>query len=107
MLLAVTPKVEQRRTLRFFTLLPGVVGILVAVIGAASIVVNLAGVLPTRPPSAWDKFLMMPITAVGFIIAGLALAAAQKKDSRLWTWVSRILAAIVGGMSLFALLERE
>jgi len=104
-LLAVTPKVEQRRTLRFFTLLPGVVGILVAVIGAASIVVNLAGVLPTRPPSAWDKFLMMPITAVGFIIAGLALAAAQKKDSRLWTWVSRILAAIVGGMSLFALLE--
>ena len=105
MLLAVTPKVEQRRTLRFFTLLPGVVGILVAVIGAISIVVNFAGVVPTNPASSRDRLLMMPITAAGFVMAGLALAAAQKKDSRLWKWVSRILAAIVGGMSLFALLE--
>ncbi len=106
MLLAVTPKVEQRRTLRFFTVMPNVVGILVAVIGVVSLVVNFfSGVEPTTAASADARFLMMPITAVGFIIAGLALSAAQKKDSRVWTWVSRILAAIIGGMSLFALLE--
>jgi signal transduction histidine kinase len=104
-LLAVTPKVEQRRTLRFFTLLPNVLGILVAFIGAVSLLLNFTGVEQTTPASADARFLMMPITSVGFIIAGLALSAAQKKDSRAWTWVSRILAAIIGGIALFALLE--
>ena len=105
MLLAVTPKAEQRRTLRFFTLLPNVVGILVALVGLVSLIVNFSGVERTTTASADARFLMMPITAVGFIIAGLALSAAQKKDSRVWTWVSRILAALIGGMALFALLE--
>lgn len=105
MLLAVTPKVEQRRTLRFFTLLPGVLGIVVALIGVVSLGLNFAGIEQTTTKTAADRTLMMPITAVGFIIAGLALAAAQKKNSRLWTWVSRILATIIGGMALFALLE--
>jgi len=96
--------VEQRRTLRFFTLLPGVVGIVVAFVGVVSLGLHLAGIEKPTQVTA-DRFLMMPITALGFVISGLALSAAQKKNSRLWTWISRLLAAIVGVMALFALLE--
>ena len=104
MLLAVTPKVEQRRTLRFFTLLPGVLGIAVSLIGVVSLILHLAGIA-REDLSATDRFLMMPITAVGFIFAGLSLTLAQKKNSPAWKWASRILAAILGSMALFALLE--
>jgi signal transduction histidine kinase len=103
-LLAVTPKVEQRRTLRFFTLLPGVIGIVVAVIGVVSLGLHIVGI--ERPTaSAASRLLMMPITALTFIIAGLSLLAAQKRNSRIWIWISRILAMVVGVISLFALLE--
>jgi signal transduction histidine kinase len=103
-LLAVTPKVEQRRTLRFFTLLPGVVGIIVALVGVVSLGLHFAGI--KQPENvASDRRLMMPITALMFLISGLTLAAAQKRNSRLWTWISRALAAIIGMMALFALLE--
>jgi len=103
-LLAVTPKVEQRRTLRFFTLLPGVLGIVVSFIGVVSLILHSFGIeKPTD--NAGDRYLMMPITALGFIIAGSSLSLAQKKNSRLWMWASRLLAAILGVISLFALLE--
>jgi len=103
-LLAVTPKVEQRRTLRFFTLLPGVIGIVVAFVGVISLGLHLAGIeKPTQDIA--DRFMIMPITALAFIIAGLSLTAAQKRDSRLWIWISRLLAAAVGTIALFALLE--
>jgi signal transduction histidine kinase len=103
-LLAVTPKVEQRRTLRFFTLLPGVVGIIVALVGVVSLGLHFAGIENPRTVGT-ERFMMTPITALTFIIAGLALKAAQKKDSRLWTWISRVIAASVGVIALFALLE--
>lgn len=104
MLLAVTPKVEQRRLLRFFALLPSAVGITVAVIGLAELALSFNGIEPEGSPAA-DKFLMMPVTAIGFIIAGVALAAAQRRDSRAATWASWILAALLGAISLFVLLE--
>jgi len=103
-LLAVTPKVEQRRTLRFFTLLPGVVGIIVALVGVVSLGLHFAGIENPRTVGT-ERFMMTPITALTFILAGLALKAAQKKDSRLWTWISRVIAASVGVIALFALLE--
>ena len=104
MLLAVTPKVEQRRTLRFFTLLPGVVGIIVALVGVVSLGLHFAGIENPRTVGT-ERFMMTPITALTFILAGLALKAAQKKDSRLWAWISRVIAASVGVIALFALLE--
>ena len=104
MLLAVTPKVEQRRLLRFFTLLPTVVGYVVAGIGLIELAFSMSGIESLRSSPA-DRILMMPITAVGFAIAGLALVAAQRRNSRASTWVSRILAAALAIISLFVLLE--
>ena len=104
MLLAVTPKVEQRRLLRFFTLLPSAVGITVAVIGLAELALSFAKIAPKGSPAA-DRFLMMPITAVCFIIAGLALAGAQRRDSRAATWTSWVLATLLAVIALFVLLE--
>jgi signal transduction histidine kinase len=102
-LLAVTPKVEQRRLLRFFTLLPSVVGFAVAGIGLVEVAIAVIGF----EPQAWfaDRFLMMPSTAACFIIAGLALAAAQVQSSRAAIWISRILATALAIISLFVLLE--
>ena len=76
MLLAVTPKVEQRRLLRFFTLLPTVVGFVVAAIGLIELVFSMSGI-ESLQSSAADRVLMMPVTAVCFIIAGMALVAAH------------------------------
>ena len=104
MLLAVSPKSEQRRILRFFTLLPGVLGIAVALIGLAELLAWSFGV--GRPTEAESGGLsMMPIAALSFIISGAALAIAQRRDSNAAKWVSRGLALIVASIALFALFE--
>ena len=104
MLLAVSPKSEQRRILRFFTLLPGVLGIAVALIGLAELLAWSFGV--GRPTEAESGGLsMMPIAALSFIISGAALAIAQRRDSNAAKWVSRGLALIVAAIALFALFE--
>lgn len=103
MLLAVTPKSEQRRLLRFFTLLPGVLGITVSVIGFAELVAWGLGIVgPSEPASR--SLSMLPIGAVTFMIAGASLAIAQRLDSPASKWISRGLAVIVAIISLFALL---
>jgi signal transduction histidine kinase len=96
-LLAVTPKTEQRRLLRFFTLFPGVAGITVSVIGVAELVAALFMVRPT------DALMMTPLTAITFIMSGLALTIAQRRDSVSAKWISRLLAMAVALIALFAL----
>ena len=104
MLLAVPPKSDQRRLLRFFMLLPGVLGIAVAVIGLAELLGWFFGIgQPTEAESAGIS--MMPVAAVSFIIAGAALTIAQRRDSSSAKWVSRGLAVIVAAIALFALFE--
>lgn len=104
MLLALTPKAEQRRLLRFFTLFPSVIGITVAVIGLAELIGSELGLVSSTEVRSLS-LTMMPVAAITFIFGGAALAIAQRRDSQVSKWVARGLAIIVAGISLFALLE--
>ena len=104
MLLAVTPRVEQRRLLRFFTLLPSALGILVALTGLVQFVLFLMQIGPTEQNIA-DRVMMLPMTCITFIIAGMALTIAQRRHSRASVWTSRGLAVAVGIIGLITLLE--
>lgn len=103
MLLAVNPKTEQRRLRRFFTLLPGVLGITVAVIGLAELVAARFGI--TASTEVAPGLSMMPVAALTFVIAGASLAISQRRDSNIAKWISRTLAVIVAVTSLVALFE--
>ena len=104
MLLAVTPKSEQRRLVRFFTLLPAVLGITVSVIGFSELIAWSFGF--GRPFEAGGSSLsMMPVASVSFVIAGASLAVAQRRNSSAAKWISRILALFVAGIALLALFE--
>ena len=104
MLLTIAPKSEHHRLLRFFTLLPGVLGITVSVIGFSEIIAWLLGLgLPTEIGST--PLWMMPIAALGFIIAGASLTIAQRRDSNVAKWISRVLAVILAAIALFALFQ--
>src|SRR3954470_10470740 len=93
MLLAAMPRVEQRRLLRFFTAAPGVLGILVAVRAAVELLlVATRGVADT--PDA-RLYVMPPVTAVSLILAGLSLTIAQRRQSSIAKWTSRVLALVV------------
>jgi signal transduction histidine kinase len=100
-LLAAIPKVEQRRLLRFFTLLPSVLGLVVSAIGVVEFVLQMIGF---GDPMEF-RWLMVPLTAVCFALSGAALTIAQRKTSAVAKWVSRILALIVAFMSLYVLLD--
>jgi signal transduction histidine kinase len=103
-LLAAIPKVEQRRLLRFFTLLPGGLGLVVSTIGFVEFVLQVMGV--GEPADfGFQRWLMFPLSAVSFIFAGAALTIAQPKASAVSRWGSRILALLVGAVSLFVLLK--
>jgi signal transduction histidine kinase len=103
-LLAAIPKVEQRRLLRFFTLLPGVVGLVVSLIGIVEFVFQMLG-FGEPGDYGFQRWLMLPLSAVCFIISGAALTIAQPKTSAIARWGSRILALIVASIALFVLLD--
>jgi signal transduction histidine kinase len=100
-LLAVTPRTEQRRLLRFFTLFPSVLGLAITVIGLVELIAYNVGALGD---TATDKIAMTPVGAITFMIAGASLTVAQRKHSSAAKWVSRALAVIVALIGLFALL---
>lgn len=104
MLLAVTPRVEQRRLLRFFTLLPSVLGLLVTSIGVVELIVSLSGFAPEANADG-NRLTMLPMSATCFVLSGLALTIAQRRDSRTTKWVSRALAAIVTLIGIAVLVE--
>jgi signal transduction histidine kinase len=104
MLLALSPKSEQHRLLRFFTLLPGVLGITIAVIGLSELIAWALGIAGSVKAGS-APLLMTPITATGFIIAGASLTIAQRRDSVAAKWVSRGLSIILALVSLFTLLQ--
>jgi signal transduction histidine kinase len=90
--------------LRFFMLLPGVLGLAACAVGIAELVTwkfNLGGTV-SGPP---NRLLMASGTAMCFVLSGLSLFLAQRRNSRAATWISRILALIVAAVGLFVLLE--
>src|SRR4026207_1530233 len=104
MLLAVSPKSEQHRLLRFFTLLPGVFGITVAVIGLSELIAWALGLAGSVKAGCAPLF-MTPITATGFMIAGASLTIAQRRDAVVAKWVSRGLSIILAFVSLSTLIQ--
>jgi signal transduction histidine kinase len=104
MLPSVIPKVEQRNMLRFFTLLPSALGILVAVIGAIELALQLAGF---GPPQEFGprRMLMLPLSAVCFMLSGIALWIAQRRNSALAKWTAQGIAVIIAGICIFVLFD--
>ncbi|MGK2962871.1 MAG: sensor histidine kinase [Gemmatimonadaceae bacterium] len=94
---------EHRRILWFCGMLPGVVAILTILTGAVVLVAWRTGYGTLT--GGTGQIAMHPITALTFIVAGLALLVAQRRDSRALTIVSRLLAVGVAGVGLFTLFE--
>ncbi|MEO8576825.1 MAG: HAMP domain-containing sensor histidine kinase [Gemmatimonadales bacterium] len=104
MLLPAIPRVEHRRLLRFFTILPVILGTLVSLTGVTVLLawsVGMGKVTGFAPTSA----AMMPITALCFTVAGLSLVIAQMRDSSIATGLSRLLAVAIAAVGLFVLLN--
>src|SRR5215210_6558227 len=98
MLLAAIPRAEQRRIVRFFTAVPGVTGILVALFGAVELALAALRLIP--PSKSAMLYVMPPLTAITCILTGFALTAAQRTTSATWKWVARFLAIVVGVIGL-------
>lgn len=90
--------------LRFFTLLPGVLGLVVSAIGVIELGLQM---LNFGDPTEFGarRWLMFPLSAVCFILSGAALTIAQSKTSAVALWVSRFLALLVAAASLFVLFD--
>ena len=94
---------EHRRILGFCTVLPAALAVLVILGGVLSLVAWRAGL--GMITGGAGPIVMLPITAVCFIIAGLALLVAQRRHSRSATVISRLLAVGVAGIALFILYQ--
>lgn len=104
MLLPAIPRVEHRRLLRFFTILPVILGALVSLTGVMVLLawsVGMGKMTGIAPASA----AMMPITALCFAVAGLSLVIGQMRESSIATGLSRLLAIGVAAVGLFVLLN--
>jgi len=96
--------VEHRRLLRFFTLLPIWLGALVLLLGLGVLLawsVGLSNMTGVAPRAA----MMMPLTALCFVLSGLSLVIAQLREARIATGLSRLLAVVVALVGLFVLLN--
>jgi signal transduction histidine kinase len=103
MLLAAIPRVEQRRLLRFFTALPGILGMLVVAGAVVELVLVVTGFVPNTPPAT--LYVSPPLTAIALIVAGFSLTIAQRRDSSTAKWVSRLLAIIIAVLAILVLVE--
>src|SRR5512141_409428 len=99
---AVTQR-EHRRLVRFFSILPVVLGAISVVVGILGLVAWAFGreditamVSPGMP--------MAPLTAACIVVAGIALIIAPK-DTPLFIWTTRLLAFLIGLASLGVLVE--
>ena len=98
------PHLEHHRLVRFFSLLPLVLGLLAA--GMGSVALSGWGYgIPVMRGEVRGKMPMVPLAAAMFIVTGLALAVAQVRDSRWALGVSRTLATVVGVVALLTLYE--
>jgi len=87
--------------LRFFTLFPGALGVVVSVTGAVALVIWQMGLEVYMIPDS----VLRPITALSFTVAGIALLTAQRRGSPLAMGVSRALATVVAAAGMFVMIE--
>lgn len=104
MLVPAIPRLEHRRLLRFFTILPSGLGAIVSLAGVSILLAWSLGWATLTGVGPQGAF-MMPITAMCFILSGISLVIAQRRDSPISTGIARSLAAVVGGVGLFVLVE--
>ena len=92
---------EHRRILQFCKVLPAVLAVVVILAGAGALLAWWAdyGMVTggTGPAT------MIPLTAACFMLSGLSLLIAQRRESRVATHLSRLLALIVAAVGLFIL----
>jgi signal transduction histidine kinase len=94
---------EHRRILQLCTALPAGLSIAVIVSGLASLGAWVAGY--GMISGGAGPVVMLPITAVCFIVAALGLLVAQRRGSRVGTALSRLLAVATAGIGLFILYQ--
>jgi signal transduction histidine kinase len=101
--LPVVSRGEHRRLVRFFVILPAVLGLISAIIGVLGLMSwatgyeELTSLIPASLP-------MSPLSGACFILSGLALIVAQRM-TRIFIWALRILAAIIAAISLGVIVE--
>ena len=93
---------EHRRILQLCTVLPVALSIAVILSGLGSLAAWTAGY--GMISGGAGPLVMLPITAVCFIIGGLALLVAQRRN-RITTAISRLLAVGTAGIALFVLYQ--
>ncbi len=94
---------DDRRLVRFFKILPAILGGISSIVGALSIAAwiahreDLTKVIPTSLP-------MSPLTGAGCIVFGVALMLAQK-ESRFFSWSAKALGVLLTVATLIILGE--
>ena len=104
MLLPAIPRVEHRRLLRFFTILPVLLGAIVSLIGVSVLLAWAAG-MGKMTGLAPESASMMPVTALCFAVGGLSLVLAQMRESRIANGLAKLLAVAVAAVGLFFLIN--
>lgn len=97
-------QLEHRRLVRFFRLLPVVLGALVFAVGCLALV-GWAFDIGVLKGAVRGKVPMVPLSALSFAIAGMALLLAQFSDNRPAIWASRLLAVGLGALAMASLFE--
>ena len=96
-------RADDRRMVRFFTILPAILGGIASIIGALGLVAwilhreDLTQLITASVP-------MSPLTAACTIVFGFALMLAQGR-SRLLTWLAKLVATVVGIAVLVVIAE--
>src|SRR5687768_12577707 len=94
---------EHTRILRFCKALPAGLSILVILSGVISLVLWWRGYGNVETDVC--QVVSLPITAACFIVTGVSLPVAQRRDSRIAISISRLLAVMLAGMTRFVVLE--
>ena len=90
--------------LRFFTILPALLGAIVSLIGVSVLLAWAAG-FEKLTGLAPDSASMMPVTALCFTAGGLSLVLAQLRESRIANGLSKLLAVAIAMVALFFLIN--
>lgn len=98
------PQIEHRRLVRFFSLLPIVLGVAVFALGSLALI-GWAFDIPLLRGEVRGKLPIIPMSAAAFTVAGVALVLAQLTSRRWAVVVSWLLAIAVGAAAITTLIE--
>lgn len=100
--LPVVSRSEHRKLVRFFAILPALLGAITAIVGILSLSAWIAG-QEDLTSLVTESMPIAPVTAVCLILAGAALIVAQK-TTRPFVFLLRAFAAIIGVIGLWVLI---